>query len=283
MEPTEKFFAIRKTIEQAKIESEEITKKEMELLAEKLRDNPELLLKKNYNIESSEELDDDRSFITSSSSSSSSSSSCSSSSSDSRRKKYKHRSKSKKSKSDSKNLNFEIYKKEKEVDKLEHRNHLKTLELSNALLEKSKLENECNFLKSKLLEKEILLKIIHDFIEFNIINQIRVFDKKYFTIDKVNDILINIRNDKDKNIKYIKDLQTKIIPFNNSIIGQHYNEELKKNIIDIENNYNENLELIQRFENENKFYERFIFLSMSLLAIIGLVGLRDLLTIYNLF
>jgi 3-methyladenine DNA glycosylase AlkC len=153
---------------------------------------------------------------------------------------------------------------------------LKTLELSNALLEKSKLESECNFLKSKLLEKEILLNIINDFIDFNKINQLRVFDKKYFTIDKVSNILNNIRNDKDKKIKYIQDLQAKIIPFSNSIIGQHYNDEFQKNIINIENNYNKNIEIIYRFESENKFYERIMFILMSLIAIFGFVGLRDL-------
>ena len=86
----------------------------------------------------------------------------------------------------------------------------------------------------------------------------------------------NIRNDKDKKIKYIQDLQTKIIPFSNSIIGQHYNDEFQKNIINIENNYNKNIEIIYQFESENKFYERIMFILMSIIAIIGFVGLRDL-------
>ena len=113
-------FCIKKTPEESKKEMDELTKKEIDKLAEQIKANPSILKRNKYNYDSESDISSESSSDTDSSDSSSS------------RSHYK----SKINKSA-----IDICKKELVIDKLEEKNYFKTLEMNNLMLENSHFKN----------------------------------------------------------------------------------------------------------------------------------------------
>jgi hypothetical protein len=157
MEVTKQFCEL-KTQEQAQREMEELTKKELEKLQEKIKNNPKIL-QKNFN-------DDDE--LSSSLSSSTEDSEYlpdeSESSDDDKPKVHIHYKKSSRDKDErvKKDL-MRVLKKDLEIENLEKKEYFKNLELNNLSLENSTLKKELEIIKKEHLNQQKFLDFILKF------------------------------------------------------------------------------------------------------------------------
>ena len=219
-------FCEKKTPEEAKKEMEELTKKELMLLTQKILDNPNII-KPKMNYESSDDSDSDSSISSNTSSSSS----------------YKHKKHHSIPVLNKQSLN--IFKKEQTIDKLEEKNYFKTLELSNAILEKTRLEEENRNIRKRLIETEAIVKIISDIIELSKKELIKVNGS--LKKDNITFKMLNLQKEYDSELNLMNLIKNNLNNISDSTIKIHYLNQLlilEKKLMD---NYQENNKLIDTF------------------------------------
>lgn len=249
--------ANKMSVEEMKKESEEITKKEMNILTEKIKNNPELL-KPNFNkCDSSDESSDDSSYSSKSSSSSSSSS------------KSSHRKRKSKKKLPNFAPDFLIYKKEREIDKLEEQNYHKTIELSNLMLEFNKAIEDNSILHKRLLEREILVDTITKFINFNKENPVCKIKEETLKLDSLGNKLMIVEKEFLEKKSFNEQLLSKLKALYKTDLGNYYVELVEKHIVLLEKNFKENNESVYYFEQSERFNEK----AKIIIMILCLVGL----------
>lgn len=210
-------MSIKKSPEEAQKEMVELSKIELQKLAETIAKNPELLKPKF--MDSDSETDSD--YMSDSDSNASSVTS------------YHNKS-------------LTVYKKELEIDKLQEKNHYKTLELSNLIYENSKLKQEVKEVKN-LYDESI------KFIEF-IKKIIQLKDKTIFSDDNINfseDIkivsvkMLNIQKEYDTASQEIIILKN-LVDSQENLIKNYFGKELKLIETNIENIYQKNFNLLNK-------------------------------------
>lgn len=209
----------------------ETTKRELQLLTEKIKKNPKLLKPNLKNDSSDEESSEssDSEYIESSDSESS----------------Y-----------DSEKKSITIYKKEQLNNKLREKNYYKTLEISNLMLENNKIKEELDTIKKVLLEKEIILQIINDFLEFkNNESNKKIINKDSLTIENINSTIFLVEKNYNDSVTSLENIKKKLNNQSNSIIKNNYTEEIIKMNINIINTHDKNMKIINNFIKECKFNE----------------------------
>ena len=248
--------------DQMKKESEEVTKRELEILMSQIKDNPKLLKPKQFLSRIESESSDDSSY--SSESEYSSSSSSSSSSSERKHKKYYKKS----------NDNIEIFKQEGKIDDLEKKLYYKTLRLSNMTLDNSKLQSENENLKIKFKENEILVSILLNIIDF----PIEEISKKLENINKDN--IFNKRmileESFENNKKNLDVINKKLNDISNEKIKKYYHDELFKINNKIIQKYEENNKIINNFMNIIKYNDRIYNILFMFIGGIFLLILKEI-------
>ena len=219
-------YCVKKTPEEAQKEMEELTKKELEKLAKNISEHPELLKPKFL------ESDDDTE------SEYSDSSDCSCSSSDS-------------SSVDRPNT-LTVYQKELEIDKLQTKNHFKTLEITNIMCEKSKLENEIKELKKnyddsikfiQFVKKVVELKENHNLPE----SALFIGD----TMETLSTKLVKLRNSYDSALDEMKKLR-ELIQNQDELTKKYFTRELANIQSTLDTDYN------KKFENIKSLMEKIV-------------------------
>jgi hypothetical protein len=248
--------------DQMKKESEEVTKRELEILMSQIKDNPKLLKPKQILSQIESESSDDSTY--SSESEYSSSSSSSSSSSERKHKKYYKKN----------NDNIEIYKQEGKIDDLEKKLYYKTLRLSNMTLDNSKLQNENENLKIKFKENEILVSILLNIIDF----PIEEISKKLENINKDN--IFNKRmileESFENNKKNLDVINKKLNDISNEKIKKYYHDELFKINNKIIQKYEENNKIINNFMNNIKYNDRIYNILFMFIGGIFILFLKEI-------
>jgi hypothetical protein len=247
-------FCIKKTPEESKKEMEDITKREIEKLAEQIKANPSILKRNKYNYDS--ESDD-----------STVSSSDSSDSSDSSSSRSHYKSKINKSAID-------ICKKELVIDKLEEKNYFKTLEMNNLILENSHLKDENTMLSLKIKELELQSKIISHVIELSCSEPLKVVYTN-LTESNMNSKMMQIQKEFDKYNTQISKLITDLNSLSDSVIKAHYNQELAKINITLNKNYEFNNKLVDKFILKVKNREKCNLIMMFMLITFMLLFIKD--------
>ena len=251
-------FCIKKTPEEVKKEMEETTRKELEKLTQQIKNNPSLL-KPNMAYDS----DTDSDYESSSSDSSSSSSSSSS------RSKTKYKTKINKNAID-------IFKKETTIDKLEEKNYYKTLELSNLILENSKLKEE-NINFQKIISDYVLQsKIISEVIELSKNEPLKVnghyLINEDLNIANMNSKIFFLQKEFDKYNTQINKLITDLNSLSDSSVKAFYNQELAKINITVNKNYEFNNKMVDAYitktKNREKWHLIMIILSFAFFMMI---------------
>jgi hypothetical protein len=248
--------------DQMKKESEEVTKRELEILMSQIKNNPKLLKPKQILSQIESESSDDSTY--SSESEYSSSSSSSSSSSERKHKKYYKKN----------NDNIEIYKQEGKIDDLEKKLYYKTLRLSNMTLDNSKLQNENENLKIKFKENEILVSILLNIIDF----PIEEISKKLENINKDN--IFNKRmileESFENNKKNLDVINKKLNDISNEKIKKYYHDELFKINNKIIQKYEENNKIINNFMNNIKYNDRIYNILFMIIGGIFILFLKEI-------
>jgi len=264
-----KFFATLRTPEQAKQESEDLTKIELDKLMNQIVNNPKLLKPKK--LHSNSDNDDSSDESSKESSDESSDSSISYSSSESSKSSKKNRNRKYYKKID--NNNIEIYKKENKIDDLERKLYYKNLHLSNITLKNSKLMNENEILMNKSKENELLLNIILGIIDYSSEKLFKNMDNisKENVFDKRNFLQEQLKNNENK----LLEINKKINDITNIKIKKYYQGEVFKINSNLYEKYQENHKLINDYINNMKYYERMYNLIFMILGGIILLILKE--------
>ena len=247
-------FCIKKTPEELKKEMEDVTRREIDKLAEQIKANPSILKRNKYNYDS--ESDD-----------STVSSSDSSDSSDSSSSRSHYKSKINKSAID-------ICKKELVIDKLEEKNYFKTLEMNNLMLENSHLKDENTMLSLKIKELELQSKIISDVIELSRTVPLKIVYNNLTELN-MNSKMIQIQKDFDKYNTQITKLITDLNSLSDSLTKTHYNQELAKIKILLNKNYDFNNKLVDKFILKVKNREKCNLIMMFMMITFILLFIKD--------
>jgi hypothetical protein len=178
-----KQYCIKKTPEEAQQEMEEMTRREIVKLTEKIAQNPQILRAKKFLGDSDDESSDSDNWSDDGETSVSSES------------------------SESENHALVIYKKEQEIDKLSERNYYKALEMNNIMIEKEKLKDQ---LMKTVAENRNNTRIIECFRKlFEHKNSMKPtpFVSKGTTLKEITSSLVDIQSSFGNNMKLLTDLQ----------------------------------------------------------------------------
>lgn len=210
-------MSIKKSAEEAQKEMVELSKIELQKLAETIAKNPELLKPKF--MDSDSETDSD--YMSDSDSNASSVTS------------YRNKS-------------LTVYKKELEIDKLQEKNHYKTLELSNLIYENSKLKQEVKEVKNLYDESIKFMDLVKKIIQLK--------DKTIFSNDNINfseDIkivsakMLTVQKEYDTVSQEITTLRN-LINSEENLIKNYFGKELRLIETNIETIYNRNFNLLNK-------------------------------------
>jgi hypothetical protein len=231
----------KKTPEEAQKEMEELTKIELQKLAETISKNPELLKPKF--MESDSESDSDYTSDSDSNASSVPS--------------YHNKS-------------LTVYKKELEIDKLQEKNHYKTLELSNLIYENSKLKIEIKEVKSQYDDSIKFIDFVKKIIQLkekNIFsNEIINFNQDIKTISTN---MLTIQKEYDVALEEINKLK-KLIDNQENLIKIYFGKEISLIENNVQTIYQKNFGLLNKKLEEidrNKKFD-FIFFTMIFLYLV---------------
>ena len=242
-------FVTRMSVEDERKQSNEVTKNEIAKLLEKINNNPALIMRRKFEYDSDDSSSDDDTKSSKSSTTSSSSSSTSSSSSD--------------DSTDKESLH--IFKKNLEIDSLEKQLHYKTLEMTNLMIDKSKMEKELSTIKEKYESSANLIKIIEDFFtvqkEFNEYIVPRLFKKEPSCIfSSTRDAkffrdLMKIEKTYDGFLTHVDTLEKELNKETDSLTKEWLTEELSV----LKEDINETMdEVIGNYTYECKYNKQFI-------------------------
>lgn len=224
----------------------ETTKRELQLLTEKIKKNPKLL-KPNVKKDSSDEESSDSEYSSESESSYSSESES-----------YSSEKKS-----------VTIYKKEQLNNKLREKNYYKTLEISNLMLENNKIKEELDIIKKILLEKEIILQIINNFLEFkNNESNKKLINKDSLTIENTNSTIFLVEKNYNESLTTLENIKKNLNNQCNSVIKNNYMDEIIEMNIDIINLHEKNIKIINDFIKEYKYNNILSILKIIIIIII---------------
>jgi hypothetical protein len=249
-------FTEKRTPEEARKEMEELTKKELSALNEKIIKNPSILKPMlNYDSDSS------------SSYSLSSSSSSSSAISYKKSKKYP---------------NIEVIKQESKIDKLAEKNYYKTLELSNLMLENTKLKDLNNALKIKSDEREKLFNLLKEILEFTLNDRINNKDLNFDILSSDNIIYKSIELQKSFNedILGFETFVKKTNELPDTIIKSYFSEYITHKKALLEKNYQLNTNKINNFLLILNIKDKCLTLIILLLSLFFAILIKDA---YNLY
>jgi hypothetical protein len=211
-------YCIKKSPEEAQKEMEELTKRELEKLAKTISERPELLKPKYL------ESDDDTE-------SEYSDSDCSCSSSD--------------SSSTDRPTTLTVYQKELEIDKLNTKNHFKTLEITNLMCEKSKLENEIKELRKNYDDSIKFIQFVKKVVELK--ENHNLPDSTVFLSDNMESLstkLVKLRNSYDSALDDMKKLR-ELIQNQDELTKKYFTKELANIQSTLDADYKKKFEQIQ--------------------------------------
>lgn len=192
-------YCIKKSPEEAQKEMEELTKRELEKLAKTISERPELLKPKFLESDDDTESED-------------SDCSCSCSSSD--------------SSSTDRPTTLTVYQKELEIDKLNTKNHFKTLEITNLMCEKSKLENEVKELRKNYDDSIKFIQFVKKVVELKQNHSLP--DSTVFLSDDMESLstkLVKLRNSYDSALDEIKKLR-ELVQNQDDLTKEYFTNEL---------------------------------------------------------
>ena len=162
-----------------------------------------------------------------------------------------------------------IYKKEREIDKLEEQNYHKTIELSNLMLEFNKAIEDNSILHKRLLEREILVETITKFINFNKENPIGKIKEETLKLESLGNKLMIIEKEFLDKKSTNEQILSKIKALYKTDLGNYYIDLVEKHIVMLNKNFEENKESIYYFEQTERFNEK----AKIVVMILCLVGL----------
>ncbi len=211
-------YCVKKSPEEAQKEMEELTKRELEKLAKTISERPELLKPKFL------ESDDDTE-------SEYSDSECSCSSSD--------------SSSTDRPTTLTVYQKELEIDKLNTKNHFKTLEITNLMCEKSKLENEIKELRKNYDDSIKFIQFVKKVVELKENHSLP--DSTVYLNDNMESLstkLVKLRNSYDSALDEMKKLK-ELIQNQDELTKKYFTKELANIQSTLDSDYKKKFEQIQ--------------------------------------
>jgi len=237
----------KKTQEEAQKEMEELTKIELQKLAETIAKNPDLLKPKFMDSDSDTDSDYN-------------------SDSDSNAP----------SVSNYHNKSLTVYKKELEIDKLQEKNHYKTLELTNLICENSKLKKDMKEIKSQYDESIKFIDFVNKIIQLK--------EKNIFSNESINfnqDIkiistsMLTIQKEYDAALDDINKLKI-LIANQENLIKIYFGKEISLIENNVQNIYQTNFGLLNKKLEEidrNKKID-FMFSTMIFLYLVYMVYVR---------
>jgi hypothetical protein len=207
----------KKTQEEAQKEMEELTKVELQKLAETISKNPELLKPKF--MDSDSESDSDYNSDSDSNAS---------------------------SVTNYHNKSLTVYKKELEIDKLQEKQYYKTLEITNLICENSKLKNDLKEVKSQNDESIKFIDFVKKIIQLkekNIFsNELINFNQDIKTISTN---MLTIQKEYETAIDDINKLKT-LIDNQENLIKNYFGKEISLIENNVQNIYQKNFDLLNK-------------------------------------
>ena len=172
---------------------------------------------------------------------------------------------------DSNTKDLALYKKDQEIDDLESKNYYKTLEMSNLLVENTKLKKEIEILTTKnlcLSELETFIqRIINVKSKLHFDNNININSSDISDIVKYTMELQKFHDTMKYKINYLEQINNTFQP----VIKDYYNKELQimdKTVVDIyllnKNKFNEHIKKISK-NNNHLQYINILFLILLFL------------------
>lgn len=213
-------YCVKKTPEEAQKEMEELTKKELEKLAKNISEHPELLKPKF--LESDEDTESEYSESSDSDDSSDSSS------------------------VDRPNT-LTVYQKELEIDKLQTKNHFKTLEITNLMCENSKLNNEIKDLKKNYDDSIKFIQFVKKVVELK--ENYMLPESTVYVGDDMEVLsskLVKLRNSYDTALTELKKLK-ELIENQEELVKKYFSKELVTIESALQTDYNKKFDSIKTY------------------------------------
>jgi hypothetical protein len=207
-------YCIKKTPEDAQREMEELTRREIIKLTEKIAQNPEILRHK-FMGDSDDESSDSSSLSDDTSSVES---------------------------SESESNALVIYKKEQEIDKLSEKNYYKSLEMNNLMIENQHLKDEINKLMVQNRNNTRIIDSFKKLFEYKISMKSNVLTiVEGASIKEITSSLVEIQSQFVTNKKLLSDLETETNEFED-VFKQYFTSEIKVLLDNITKLYDSNYE-----------------------------------------
>lgn len=223
-----KQYCIKKSPDEAQKEMEELTRREIIKLTEKISQNPDVLRPKFI-----EDSDDDDSYDDSDSDDTSIVSSVSDSASD----------------SGNENSALVIYKKEQEIDKLSERNYYKSLEMSNLIVENEKLKDELMKTKTYNNNNNRIIESFRKLFEYKNTMKINPFIiAEGSSIKEITSSLVDVQSEFVQNKKRLVELENEVNSFED-IFKQYFVSEIRTLSENITKQHDNNHEVMNKYLN----------------------------------
>jgi hypothetical protein len=259
-----KQYCIKKTPEEAQQEMEELTRREIVKLTEKIAQNPQLLRPKKFLGDSDEESlsdsssDDDDTSVSSAES------------------------------SESENHALVIYKKEQEIDRLSERNYYKALEMNNLVVEKERLKEELAKTVTESRNNARIIECFRKLFEYkNTMKPIPFIISEGTTIKEITAELVDIQSKFTSNIKLLTELLNETNSFEETVIPglkQYFSSEIITLKESITKQHDSNYEILNKYvSNISEMKAKEISNENSTAVVVGMVLFFGLGVICNYF
>jgi hypothetical protein len=220
-----KQYCIKKTPNEAQKEMEELTRREIIKLTEKISQNPDVLRPKFIEDSDDDSYDDSDSDDTSLESSVSDSD------------------------SDNENSALVIYKKEQEIDKLSERNYYKSLEMSNLIVENGKLKDELMKMQAQNNNNNRIIESFRKLFEYKNTMKINPFIiAEGYSIKEITSSLVEVQTDFVLNKKRLTELENEVNSFED-IFKQYFVSEIRSLSENITKQHDNNHEIMNKYIN----------------------------------